>query len=116
MQRVLDRRLDWLVVFGEGPVEHRAGEEPSDALAVHDERSPGLRVARLHRGRVVGHVALPLLVRRVPFDPRTRRVPPLAMEIRGGAAVQDPAIERPAPRPAVIEAHAGRTVVLRTLD
>src|SRR5438445_1799611 len=116
MQRVLDRRLDWLVVFGEGPVEHRAGEEPSDALAVHDERSPGLRVGRLQRGLGVGHVALPLLVRRVPCGPRTRRVPRLALEVGGGAVVQDPAIERPAARPAVIEAHAGRIVLLGILD
>src|SRR5438445_7464712 len=99
----------------ERPVEHRAREGPSDALAVHDERPPPLRIFRIHRGRIVWHVPLPFLLRRNPLDTRTRRVPRLAVEVRGGAVVHDAAVERPAPCPTVVVAHAGGLVLLRIL-
>src|SRR5882672_11998183 len=107
MQRVLHGRLDRLVMLGERSVEHRAREEPPDPLAVHDERPPPLRIFWIHRRRIVRHVALPLLVRRVPLDTRARRIPRFAVDVGGGAVVHDPAVERPAPSPSVIEAHAG---------
>src|SRR5439155_19737340 len=116
MQRVLHGRLDRLVVLGERSVEHGAREEPAGPLAVHDERPPRRWILWVHRGGIVGHVALPLLVGHVPRDAGTRRIPRLAFGIGGGSVVHDAAVEGPAPRPPVIETHAGGVVLLRILD
>ena len=91
-------------MLGERAVDHAVAEEPADPLAVHDERQPRLGVVRVHGRRVVGHVAHPF--RPVPRDPRALRIPRLAVEIRRGAVVHHSAVERPAPRPVGIEAHA----------
>ena len=114
MERVIDRRLDGLVVLRERTIAHRVREEPTDAFAVHDERQPRRGILRVHRRRVVGHVALP--ARAVPLDAGALRVPWLAVEVGRRAVVHDAAVERPAPGPLRIEAHARRVVLLRVGD
>src|SRR4029079_14785140 len=72
--------------------------------------------ARLARGEVVGVVTDPLLLRGVPLDAGACRIPRLAVEVRGGPVVHDASVERPAPGPAGVEAHAGGIVLSRILD
>src|SRR5439155_21889195 len=52
----------------------------------------------------------------VPLDAGTLRVPWLAVEVGRRAVVHDAAVERPAPGPLRIEAHARRVVLLRVGD
>ena len=114
MERVLHRRLDRLVVLRERSIDHAVAEQAADAFAVHDERQPGLRIVRVHRRRVVRDVADPLAA--VPGDARSRRIPRLAVEVGRRTVVHHTPIERPAPRPVRIEAHARRIVRLRVAD
>src|SRR5215470_6312136 len=116
MEWVRNRRLHRLVVLWERPIEHRGREQPADSFAVHDEWSPRLRAARLHRRRVVRHVPRPLLLLRVPDDAGARWIPGLTVEVGGGPVVHHPPVERPAPSPAWVEAHARRVVLCRILD
>src|SRR5207247_11207393 len=110
VQRVGDGRLDRLVVLGEGAVDHRVREEPSDALAVHDEWQPRRRILWAHRGWVIRDIAYPR--RAVPLDARPLGVPRLAMDVGGCAVVHDSPIEGPAPGRVGVEAPA-RALVLR---
>src|SRR2546421_7022860 len=114
MQRVGDRRLVRLVVLREWSIEHRTREDPTDSLAVHDERKPGRWVLRIHRRRVVGDIAGP--GRPVPLDAGALGVPRLPIEVRGRAVVEDATVEWPAPGPVGVEAHTRRVVLLRVRD
>ncbi len=114
MERILHRRLDRLVVLGERAVDHAVAEEPADPLAVHDERQVRVRIFGIHGGRVVGHVANPL--RAVPADARPLGIPRRAVEVGGGAVVQDTTVQGPAPRPVGVEAHPGGVVGRGVLD
>ena len=116
MQRVLDQRLHRLVVLGEWAVDHRRGEEAADALAIHDEREPGLGVFRVHRRRIVGHVTDPLLLGGIPFDAGPSCVPGTPVQVRRCPVVEDPPVQRPGPGPGWIEPHARRVILCRVLD
>src|SRR5207247_10365231 len=98
MQRIGHGRFDRFVVFWEWSVDHAVAEQPTHALAIHDEREPRVGVVRVHRQRIVGDIADPLTA--IPCDPRPRRIPWLAVEVRCGAAVTDASDARPAPRAA----------------
>src|SRR5690606_31071863 len=107
VEQVADRRFGRLVVRRERAVDQPGGdEEPPLAVRLHDERvasreeieAYGAGVARiarrLRRGEVGDVVADPLAARRVPPDPALALAPRVAIQIRGGAVVEDAAVRR----------------------
>ena len=114
MEHVRDRRLDGFVMLGERTVEQCVGEQPADALTVHDERQPGSGIGRTHRRRIVRNVSDPLAS--VPHYAGPLRIPRLPLRVGRCAVVEDAPVERPAPRPVGIEPHPRRIVLLRVLD
>ena len=96
-QRVVDRRLERLVVRRERPVAHHgAGEQARHALRVHDERPD--RLLGRHGRPVVGHVQ-PDPATAVPLDQPLARPPRPALRIGRSPIVEDAPVDRPRPRP-----------------
>ncbi len=102
-------------MLGQRTVDHRVREQPGRTLAGHDERPPRFRALGVHRGRIVGDVAHPLLLGLVPRNARARPVPWSPVDVGGSPVVQDPAIQRPAPCPAGEEPHSRGVVFLHVL-
>src|SRR5215210_4311757 len=114
VEQVRDRRLYGLVVNRERTVgEANGGEEPSEPVAVDDERPVsgdgvvafGLGtwfvVGPLGRSEVGDVVADPLALLLVPPDVLLPLGPGLAIGIGGGPVVEDAAVRGPGPAPLV---------------
>src|SRR5208337_4069528 len=107
MQRVHQRTLKGLVVFREwSVVEAERHEQTSDALGVHDERAHVIFGCGIDF-EIRNVNARPALLGFVPPNLAARRIPGLALEIAGGAVIEDAAIRRPRPSPIGINAETG---------
>ena len=105
MQEIRNRAFDGLIEFGEGTILHptERHEQTSDAIGIHDERAHVIFGSGIHFeiGNVDAH---PALLGFVPPNLAPRRIPGLAVEITGGAVIENAAIRRPRPSPIGINA------------
>ena len=98
VQRVSpERRFKRLVVFRERSFRHLIdSEQTAHPFRLHDKRTD---VAARRSGAVVRNIhAAPF--RAVPLQQLTLRIPRFTLRVRGGAVIQDAAVERPCPCPA----------------
>ncbi len=94
-----DRRFKRLVMGRERTVTHHAAaEQARGAFRIHDERTD---LVRLGGRRDVRHIITGPF-RTVPFDELAARIPRLAVEVGGGAVIENATICRPRPRPVEI--------------
>jgi hypothetical protein len=109
MQRIRDWALRGFVVFRERTVGDGADghKQTADAFRVHDEWTHASFWVgiRFEIGNVVAH---PLLFALAPPDLLAVWIPGFAVEIAGGAVVEDTPIHRPRPRPVGMNAKTRR--------
>ena len=98
-------------MFRERPFRHLIdSEQTPHSFRLHDKR-PDIAVRR--RGAVVRNIhAAPL--RAIPFQELALRIPRFTRRVRGGAVIQNAAVERPRPCPAQRIAQARRVGVIAT--